>query len=276
VKEFFGVLTKRDRTVSESPRVLLSGVDNKKLLESRDVVLKEFLNASLTSIVEDLIDSYPCGLTVGYVGDYPETITHTFADETLVSVMSRLYGITGWPYRATTDNEFEMKASFGASKPDIEFEEGKSLLVHSYSEDDSQVSNYIRVIGSGSLTSVGLDETSIADLGILEEPVFQKSIVNQSTLDLAAQAEIARKAGALVRVAAAVIDKYDAGSWTVDDWVTLTSESLELSGTYRIVKLTRDMTDPYTAEIECVNKSSVELADIVEGLTRQIKDLNVA
>jgi hypothetical protein len=275
VKEFSGVLTNPDRVMSENPTTTLSGVDSKCLLETRVVTLKDYSAKSISYILADLLSSYPCGITLGIVGAYPDNLTITFADESLVSSVSRLCDVLGWLYRVNPDNSLDLRSAFGSSRPNIAFVQGETLFLAGNSEDYGPVSNSVRMRGSGTLVSTVFDPASIDEIGLIETVAFQKSITNQATLDIAANAELARVSGAAIKIPARVLDDYDVGSWGIDDWVTLTCNDVELSGTYKVVKITRDMKDPEYAEVDFSNKVAYELGDLFDKLKRELKDLNV-
>lgn len=274
LKEYAGLLTKINRVSSENPQRVLAGTDTKALLETKVVTLKDYYAKTVPYIVDDLLDSYPCGISLGTVGTYATDLTITFADETLVSTISRLCDVIGWLYRVKTDNSLDVKESFGASKPTITFTEGVNLFIASNTEDYTQMSNSLRMRGKETLVSTIHDGASIEDLGLIEDVAFQKSIDVQGTLDIAAAAELARRTGGVIQISADVLDDYDAGSWGIDDWVTLTCDDVDLSGTYKVVKITRDMTDPRFAAVEFANKAAVELADLFDRLKRELKDLS--
>lgn len=274
VKEYGGIMTKPHRLMSDSPNQVLSGTDSKSLLETRVVTLKDYSAKSLSYILEDLFDTYPCGVTVGAVGEYPTALTITFADETLVSTVSRLCVVIGWLYRVKTDNSLDVKESFGSSKPFISFVQGVNLFLAGNDEDYVSLANSLRMRGAETLVSTAVDGASIEALGLVEDVAFQKSIGVQSTLDIAAAAELARRVSGAIMIGGAVLDDYDMGSWGVDDWVTLTCNDVELSGTYKVVKITRDMTDPRYASVDFANKAAVELGDLFDRLKRELKDLS--
>jgi len=272
-KEFSGVLTKIDRTLSDSPRVILGGTDSKSLLETRVVTLKDYSSKTLAYILDELLDSYPCGVTLRDVEDYPTALSITFADETLVSSISRLCSILGLVYRLTANLELDVKSSFGETVA-ATFEQGHRLFTAQATLDYRTVLNSIRMRGSETLVSTTFDPASIDEIGLIEDVAFQKSLSDQSMLDIAAAAELARKVAVSTEIKVEVLDDYDRGSWSIDDWITLTSADCGLSGTYRVVKILRRMTDPTYAQIDCTNRVEVELADLFDRLRRELKDLN--
>ena len=275
IKEFSGILTVIDRTLADPTRVLLSGVDSKSLLDTRVVTIKDYSAQTVAYMLGDLLASFWCGVSLGTVSDYPGTLTQTFADESLGSSVARLCDIIGWQYRLTTDIKLDVKPSFGAVISTVTFVQGQNLFLNAYRVDDRQVCNSVRMRGNEDLVSTVFDGTSIEDddLGLLEEVMFQKSIGVQATLDIAANAELARRAGQNIRIQADVLDAYDAGTWSIDDSVTLTVPEHDLSGQFKVVRIERDMTDPNVAKVDFVNKLSLEWADLWQGLRRELKDL---
>ena len=109
---------------------------------------------------------------------------------------------------------------------------------------------------------------------MVEGVAFEKSITVQDTLDIAAVAELDRRIKGAVQIAGQVLDTYGVGSWGVDDWITLTAAENDLSGTYKVVRITRDMKDSNYAEVEFQNAAAVRLADIISRIKRQLKDLS--
>ncbi len=273
VKEYGGVLTKIDRVMSESPRVVLSGTDSKALLETRVVTLSDYSGKTLSFILSDLISAYPSGITLGVVGDYPTSLTFTFTDESLVSSISRICNAIGWLYRVNPNLTLDVKTAFGTTKAATIFAQGTRLFLASSGQDYTQLSNSIRMRGATTLASTQFDSSSIETIGILEEVAFEKGISVQATLDLAASAELARKTGATLKILAEILDDYAAGSWGIDDWVTITSDEVNLSGVFKVVKITRHMNNPQYGQLEATNKAQVDLGDLFERLRREIKDL---
>lgn len=273
VKEYSGVLLKIGRLMSENSRVSLGGVDSKALLSDRVVTLKDYSAKTLAYIAADLLTSYTCGITLGALGDYPTSFSITFADQSLVDATTHLCDVIGWLYRINSDNTLDIKPSFGATKS-VTFEQGVNFFQGSNDEDYTQLSNTLRMRGNEDLVSTQVNASSIESLGLAEGVAFEKSITVQATLDMAAVAELDRRVAGAIQIGGQVLDTYDVGSWGVDDWITLTCTENELSGTYKVVNIRRDMKDPNYAEVEFQNPAAVRLADIIEGIRRQLKDLN--
>jgi hypothetical protein len=276
VKEYSGILTKTYRNVSENPRVALSGTDSKSLLEAPTVTLSDYSDKTLTEIVTSLLAAYPSAVSAGEIETYPNALTIAFADESLVSSISRLVGLIGWLYRVTADRLLDVKSSFGLNKPATQFVYGTSLFRIERTDDYSQVENMVRMRGNDALVSTAFDGPSIESIGKIGGVAFQKTITDQSTLDIAAQAELERMVGTAIKIGGDVLDDYDPGSWGLDDWITLTCSDLDLSGIYKVILVRRDMRDPSFAHVECANKAAYELGDLFEKLKRQLKDLNVS
>jgi hypothetical protein len=273
VKDFGGIASLFGRKMAESPVVTIGGTDASSLLETRVVTMKDYSGKTLGYILEDLFDSYPCGLFLGSLSDYPNPVTATFADETFVSTVTRICDMIGWLYRVNVDNTVDIKPDFGVTTT-VEFIEGQSLFVVDYTEDYRRMSNSIRMRGLEDMVSTAIDSASVENIGLVEDVAFQKSIGDQSVLDIAAAAELARSTSGVIQITADVLDEYVVGGWVVGDWVTLTCEEVELSGLYRVIKVTRDMADPTFATVEFANKAAVQLMDLFDRLKRELKDLN--
>jgi hypothetical protein len=273
IKEFSGVLLKPSRLMSENSRVVLGGIDSKALLGDRVVPLKDYSAKTLSYILSDLLTSYSCGISVGSLGTYPTTLSITFADQSLVDAVAHLCDVIGWLYRITSANGLDIKPSFGMSRS-IVFEEGVNLFQGENDEDYTQLSNSIRMRGNEDLVSTQVNSSSIEAIGLVEAVAFEKSIAVQATLDLAAVAELDRRVNSAARISGRVLDTNAVGSWGIDDWITLTCAENELSGTYKVVNIRRDMKDPNYAEVEFQNPSAVRIADIIESIRKKLKDLN--
>jgi hypothetical protein len=236
--------------------------------------LKDYSEKTLAYILTDLLASYPCGITLGTVEDYPVPLTITFADETLVSSISRLCDLIGWFYRINDDNTLDVLPFLGGANMLTPFTEGVNLFMVDDTEDYTQVANTIRMRGNQTLVSTQFNQGSIEEIGILDDVVFQKSITDQAILDIAAAAEVAKRSDVATTIEAEVLDTYDVGSWGVDYWVPLTCSDVELSGVYKVVKIDRDMTDPNWAKVTFSNRGNVEMLAVLRSLKRELKDLS--
>jgi hypothetical protein len=239
------------------------------------VTIKDYSAQTVAYIFNDLLTSFWCGVSLGSVASYPVTITQTFADESLCSAIAALCDILGWVYRVDMSLQLDLAPSFGALKPSIQFVQGQNLFINDYKIDDQKVCNSLRMRGAQTLVSTQIDGASIEndDLGLLEDVMFQKSITVQATLDIAAAAALAKQAGQNVAIEAEVLDSYPAGTWGLDDSVTLTVPEHELSDVYKIVRVERDMTDPGWAKVDFETKLNLEWTDLYGELHRQLKDL---
>jgi hypothetical protein len=275
VKEYSGVLTAIERNLADPPHVTLTGLDSKSLMDTRVVTIKDYSAQTVQYIFNDLLTSFWCGVALGTVASYPSTITQTFADQSLSSAIAALCDILGWLYRVDTSNLLDLQPNFGSLKPAIQFVEGQNLFTNDYKIDDQQVCNSVRMRGANTLVSTQFDGASIEndDLGLLETVTFEKSIIDQNTLNIAAVAELAKLAGKNIAIEAEVNDDYPAGIWGLDDSVTLTIPEQGLSDTFQVVRIERDMTDPNYAKVDFLNKISLEWTDLYGQLHRELNDL---
>jgi hypothetical protein len=274
VKEYIGIMSKPARSLSGNPQVVLGGTDASALLETRVVTTKSYLTKTVAYIVNDLLTSFPCGITVGTIDAYSATLTIDFADETLVSSISRLLNLIGWEYEITSSYTLNAKETLGTELPSIAFTEGVDLFDVKWAEDSTVLANSIRMRGAQSLVSTKYDPASVGSMGLIEALAFEKSLGTQALLDIAAEAELVRSVEAPETIRGNVKDKYAVGSWGAGDWITVTSPSLELSGTYKVIKVTRRLPDSYYAELELGSKALIQMADITDKLRRELKDLN--
>jgi len=274
VKEYIGIMSKPGRSLSGNPQVVLGGTDASALLETRVVTTKSYLTKTVSYIVGDLLASYPCGITIGTIDDYSATLTMDFADETLVSSISRLLNLIGWEYEITNSYALNAKETLGTELPAVAFTEGVDLFDVKWAEDSTVLANSIRMRGAQTLVSTKFDPASVASMGLIEAPAFEKSLGTQALLDIAAEAELVRSVEAPETIRGTVKDTYAVGSWGAGDWITVTSPTLELAGTYKVVKVTRRLPDASFAEVELGSKALIEMADITDKLRRELKDLN--
>jgi hypothetical protein len=273
VLEFSGILLVPTRPMNDNPRITIGGIDSKGLLLDRVVTLKDYSAKTLSYIASDLLTSYQCGISLGGLGDYPVPFSITFADQYLLDSVVHLCDVIGWLYRINADRTLDIKPSLGATKA-VEFGQGVNLFGADHMENLTQVCNALRMRGNEDLVSTQTDSSSIDEIGVVDGVAFEKSITVQDTLDLAAVSELDRRVSGAVQITGYVKDTYDVGSWGPDDWVTITAAENELSGLYKVVKITRDMKDPNYAYVEFQNAAAVKLADIIDKIKRQLKDLS--
>ena len=101
IKEFSGVLLKIGRLMSDNSRVVSAALTVKPFSATGSFRSKTILRRLCSYIVTDLLSSYQCGISVGALGDYPTSLSITFADQSLVDAVAHLCDVIGWIYRIT-------------------------------------------------------------------------------------------------------------------------------------------------------------------------------
>jgi hypothetical protein len=257
VLEFRGVLTRIESTLSDAPTVKLKGVDASWLLGTRVVDLA-YYQATTEYTLSNLLSNFPCGITAGSIGTSGVTVAELYDTITLLAAIKQdIQGATGWGYRVNANLTLDYSDSFGVDSSAV-FEEatapsGAKVIASSttLTEDMSLVQNSVHARSSGSNTrSVAQDTTSIAAVGLVEGADLQPSISDVTTLAAIAQTDVAKGSVAGAMIQLTVIDGYASGTYHPYDSVTVTSPTLGLSGYYVVKQITRDLKNPYYAQLQ--------------------------
>jgi hypothetical protein len=272
VKEFHGVLSGIKRSLL-SDRVLLRGPDVSALLDTRIVDLKIYSAKTADYIIDDLLDSFPCGITSGTLAECPTELTITLDTESLFKAIPRICDLVGWHYRVTLNRTLDLAESFTGGTTAASFTEGDEIVDADRDINYRPTANRIRMKGDG-IYSTKQDGTKIQQQGIHEVPAFNRTISNQATLDAACQALVDMRKTVEETIPLQAWDPYDPGTFGPEDYVTVTSTRLELSGLYQIRKITRDMTDAGYVELDLSNRSK-SYWELDDEYRRMTKDANV-
>jgi hypothetical protein len=270
IKEFAGILKQVRRKLSTAPTVVLSGGDNSYLGASRLVETKIYADDSADTILTDLLDSYPCGLSEGTFSAHPELLTLTVDTEMLRDALLRIAEAVGWALRFNLDRSVDFAADFTGGQTSAVFAEGVNIFDVENDEDLWPVANRIRMRGDG-ITSTKQDGTKIQEQGLQEGVAFQKKISDQATLDLACEAELDLRKATPQTVVLLAHDEYDPGTFACEDEVTITSATVDCSGFYRIKRIERDMSDAEFVLIEASNRL-ISYWALEEAYRRMVKD----
>ncbi len=273
VKEFHGILNRPNRSLSDSPRVVLKGPDVSVLLNDKIVDTKIYAAKTPQFIIGNLLTSFPCGITAGSLGTNATSLTITVENETLAKAIPRICDLVGWKYRVNLDRTLDFAESFSGGTSSAAFTESTDILMLDRQTNYSAVANYIRMKGTG-IYSIKQDGTKIQEQGIHQAAAFNKSISDQDTLDAACQAYLDMRKVEDETIPFEVIDAYTPGTFGPEDYITVTSPTTGLSGTYQIRKIERDLADPNAAKLDLVNKTK-EYWELDTEYRRMTKDANV-
>jgi hypothetical protein len=273
VQEFAGVYLQPERSLSDSPRVVLTGVDLTFLLSDTVCDLKIYSPNTPQYMIADLLTSFPCGITAGTLDSSPDSLTITITAENLRAAIQRICDNVYWNFRVNLDRTLDFAERFGGSSSGVSFVEGMDILSLDRVEDYSQVKNWVRMVGDG-ITSTKQDGTSIMAHGLHQMPVFQSSIASQATLDAACQAFLDLSKDKAEMIPMEAIDGLPPGSFKSEDTVWVTSPTLDMNGEYMIKRIERDMTDPDYVKLELSNRL-IGYWELDEAYRRMVKDVSV-
>jgi hypothetical protein len=272
ILEFHGILTGIKRSLL-SDRVLLKGPDVSALLDTRIVDLKIYSAKTADYIIDDLLDSFPCGIKPGTLAVDPTALTITIDTESLFKAIPRICDLIGWHYRVTLNRTLDFAESFTGGTTTASFTEGDGIVDADRDINYRPIANKIRMKGDG-IYSTKQDGTKIQQRGIHEAPAFNKTISDQTTLDEACQALVDMRKTEEETIPLKAWDTYEPGTFGPEDYITVTSSRLGLSGLYQIRKITRDMTDAEYVELDLSNRSKAYW-ELDEEYRRMTKDANV-
>jgi len=273
VKEFGGILKRIRRSLSDPTRIVLSGPDVYVLLNDRVVDTKIYSAKTPQYIIDDLLDSFPCGITPGTLGSCAATLTITIETELLTKAIPRICDLVNWKHRVTLDRTLDFAESFTGGTTAASFTEGVDIFLIDCDINYSPIANYIRMKGDG-IVSTKQDGAKIQEQGLHQAPAFNKSISNQATLDAACQALLDMKKTEEETIPFEAKDSYAPGTFGPEDYVTITSATVGMSGIYQIRKIERDLTDPYFVSFDLMNRTK-EYWELDEAYRRMTKDVSV-
>lgn len=273
VQEFAGILKKMNRSLSDAPRVVLSGPDISKLLDDQVVDTKLYSAKSASYIINDLLSSFPCGITAGTLQTNYDSLTITIETEGLRDAIKRICDLVAWTYRVNLNRTLDLAESLTGGNAPIEIVEGDNLTGADRETNYYPVANYIRMKGNG-ISSTKQDGTKIQEQGLHKLPAYNSSITNQGTLDTACQALLDMKKEAEETIPLECIDETTPGAFGPEDYLTVTSPTLDMAGVYQIRKIERKLEDPNYAALDLENKTR-EFWELDLTYRRMTKDANV-
>jgi hypothetical protein len=179
ILEFRGQLQTPKMNLSTAPQISIGGPDISTLLDARTVPLKIYSAQTLSFIINDLITSFPSGITVGTIAPYAPLISGTISALSLRAAIQKICTLIGWVYRINPNNTIDLAASFGSGLSAAVFEEGINVLDAAWEAQYADVLNSAVVtVASASgtpVTAVAQDQTSIQQIGLHEAPVLDMS-----------------------------------------------------------------------------------------------------
>jgi hypothetical protein len=269
VKEFHGILKVIKRSILGG--VKLKGPDVAKLLNYGVADTKIYSAKTPQYMINDLLTSFPCGITVGTLGACAANLTITIETETLQQAIGRICDLVHWHYRVDLDRKLDFAETFTGGTSSAEFEEGVNIIDGEGEENYYPVANWVRMRGDG-ITSTKQDGTKISEQGLLQMPAFNKTISDQATLDTACQALLDMKKTQEETIPLEAWDEYAPGTFGPEDYVTVTSPTAGLSGTYQIRKIERNLTDAEWVKLDLSNRTKTwwELDEMYRRMTKDV------
>ncbi len=160
IQEFAGVYLVPDRHLSDAPRVTLQGQDLSFLLLDRVVDLKIYNDKTPQYIINDLLTSFDCGITVGSLGSCAATLTTTITSENLLAAIQRVCDEVCWNFRLNFNRSLDFAEFFGGSPSGAAFTEGIDIFDLDAGSDYGKIANWVRMVGDG-IVSTKQDGTNI-------------------------------------------------------------------------------------------------------------------
>jgi len=278
VQEWAGIVTGRNIHASgDSVSWKVKGADNSRMLSTRVIPSESYSDKTPAFILNDLLTKYPCGVTVGDLGDYTtRTLTITFDNLTLLQAIEKIAAETGWTWRVNLDRSFDFAASFPGNASIASFVEGD--VENPIGPDSDSDQNYLsapnRIFLRGADTttrSVATDTTSVEEVGLLEAPDFQSEIEDQEGVEIACQAELQKTIGGSESQQIYAKDTYPTGTYDVESFISVTSEKLNVDGSFAVKVFERDLSDAYWVRFELTSrrKSSIELDERYRRMAKE-------
>jgi len=273
--EFSGRILTRDRVGGATPQLTLTGLDEKVMLQRR--VANHMYLDDPKNIITDLLTRYPCGITAGSIALYGSSILLPATYENLYDALMQVANLTGWVFRLNANRTLDFASTFGTIKS-ITIASGGGEASADHKEDWSKIDTTIYVIGSAAAASlVGTSTDALATLGygLIEEVFLEKSLTTQGTVDLRAQTLLATTKSFIETITLNWIDTLATGAYGPYDIVTVTDSDLNLSGTYVVNTIQRDLTDANKVSLALTNRP-LTIADALQAVRAVVKDLAVS
>ena len=276
VKEFKGRIWKKSKKSGMNPTLTVTGVNEVVMLQRR--VANKGYTDEPKNIILDLLQRYPCGIAAGTIAIYGNVIKLDATYENLFDAFSQIARITGWKFRLNLSNStLDFGSDFGAVKA-LTVALGSNESDATHDQDWTQVDSKVYVVGNGagaSLVSVASDPTVELVYGLIEEAFLEKNISDQGTLDLRAIELLSQRAQLKETISLNWIDSNATGAYAPYDTLTVTDADAELSTSYKVQVLQRNLLDANLATLELTN-IVVSFADVLQLIRKDVKDMGVA
>ena len=274
VLEFQGTILGVKKTSGTNPQLVITGLDNKILLQRR--VVNNGYTDEPKNIINALLTAYTCGISAGTINTYGNPITISASYEILSDALAQIQSITGWPFRLNPSDTLDFASGYGAVQ-NVTIALGLNAILTEYALDWSQLDTSVYALGSGTgasmLVSQLTDPNSTLLYGLIETVSLQKSITTQGALNLAAQQVLSQKDLPRVTITVDFADMYPTGTYGLWDTVTVTDATTGISGQYQIASIKRDLTNANYAEIVLTNVV-ITIADLLSMLRSNVKDIS--
>ena len=275
VKEFAGRIMHRKRVSGATPLLSFDGVSEVITLQRR-IVNRTYLDDP-KNIITDLLTRFPCGITAGAISLFGSNIKVECTYEGLYDALIQIQKATGWLFRLNADKTLDFAPSFGTVQS-ITIAKGDQEAESTHDEDWSQLDTKVYAVGAGSGASLVASAANLTTqllYGLIEEAFPEKNITDSGTLSLRAQELLAQKQTLRETINVKSIDDLAVGSYNPFDTITVTDPETDLSGTYVINTITRDLTDALHSEVDLTNRPLI-MADVLQLIRTVVKDLAVA
>jgi hypothetical protein len=275
VLEFVGRIMGRKRQSGTTPGMVITGVDNKVLLQRR--VVNTTITDDPANIINDLLTEYPCGISPGTIALYGNTINLVASYEFLSDALAQIQTDTGWLFRLNTNATLDFASTFGAF-PNLTITLGTNATLTDYEEDWSQLDTSVTAVGAGTgsslLTAQVSNPAATLIYGLIEAVSLQKSITTPGALALAAQAILTAQDQTRITITVDFADVHPTGTYHLWDYITVVDPTTGLSGIYQIYSIKRDLTNANYAELVLTNVV-ISMADILSLVRANVKDLSL-
>jgi len=272
--EFSGRILTRSRVGGPNPQLTITGLDEKLTLQRR-VANRTYLDEP-KNIINDLLVRYSCGISAGSISLYGSVISLPATYTNLFDALNQITTITGWKFHLNANRTLDFAPGFGGT-PAINVQTPGNEATAQHKEDWTNIDTKVYAVGSSpgaQLVSSAVDLTAQQTYGLIEEAFLEKNLNAQGTLDLAAQTLLSTRKDVKETITVDWIDANPAGTYGPFDIITVTDGDLNLSGTYVVSTLTRDLADANKASLALTNRV-LTIADALQQVRKNVQDMGV-
>jgi len=179
--------------------------------------------------------------TAGEFADYGSSIKVRFDYENRLNAFAKVVKIIGWEFWVDANDKVHFKQQRGQTRS-ITFEVGTNVEMTSRDVDD-KIANWIILLGRGEgvsqLAVVRKDQTSIDAYGKRMLPVSEKDMIDAAAMIKRADEILADMKDPIEAIGLNVLDTGSGLTFEAGDTVTITDPHTGLSGSYRLLSVTR-------------------------------------